>query len=162
MSSQLFLCLFVSAFCFNDSFSQSKKEVKDNKIKSTTEDVTATENGKEITYKDSYITYDKNGNITEQTEYNKDGTIKNKLSMKYDNFKNKIEEIEYEGNTIKQKRQFSYNTNGDKTVEVTFDAAGKLLKKEIYFYNNKGLRTEKKTYGSSNTLVETHKYTYQQ
>ena len=142
-------------------FSQSKKEVKDNNIKSTTENITATEGGKEINYKDSYIAYDKNGNITEQTEYNKDGSVKNKLTMKYDSFKNKTEELEYEGNNLKQKRQFSYNSNGDKTVELTLDVAGKLLKKEMYTYNNKGLRTEKKVYNSTNALVETHVYTYQ-
>lgn len=59
--------IFIS--CFSQLFSQSQKEVKENKIKSTAENVTAIENGKETTYKDSYIVYDKNGNITEQTEY---------------------------------------------------------------------------------------------
>lgn len=160
MKTLIAVCFVLFGASFG--FSQSKKEVKENKIKSTTENVTAVENGKETAYKESYIAFDKNGNITEQTEYNKDGTVKSKLTMKYDNFKNKTEELEYEGNILKQKRQFSYNNNGDKTVELTLDGSGKLLKKETYTYNKQGLRTEKKIYNSSNTLIETHTYSYQQ
>ena len=156
------MLFFVVAVSASLLFSQSKKEVKDNKIKSTTETIKATDGIKETAYKDSYIAFDKNGNITEQTEYNPDGSVKNKFTMKYDNFKNKTEEIEYEGSVLKQKRQFSYNANGDKTVELTLDSSGKLLKKETYTYNKQGLRVEKKVYNSANALVETHVYSYQQ
>lgn len=142
--------------------SQSKKEVKENKIKSTLENVTIIENGKEITYKDTYTEFDKNGNIVAQTEYNKDGSVKKKITSKYDSFKNKTEELEYEGNHLVRKRLFSYNGNGEKTLEVTYDGSGKLLKKEVFIYNNKGLRAEKKIYDAANNLIETHKYIYQQ
>lgn len=143
-------------------FAQSKKEVKENKIKSTLESVTIIENGKETTYKDTYTEFDKNGNIIAQTEYNRDGTIKRKVTSKYDSFKNKTEELEYEGNHLVRKRLFSYNGNGEKTLQVTYDGSGKLLKKEVFIYNNKGLRSEKKIYDATNNLIETHKYIYQQ
>lgn len=159
---KFFFSIILSTLVFCSVNAQSKKEVKDNKIKTVTEQVSATEGGKEVQYKDSYTTFDKNGNVTEQTEYNRDGSVKKKLVIKYDSFKNKVEELEYEGAALKQKRLFTYNSNGDKTIEATFDGTGKLIKKETYEYNAKGLRTVKKVYNSANVLTETHTYTYGQ
>ena len=80
---------------------------------------------------------------------------------KYNSEKNKTEEMEYEGSNLGKKHQYSYNSNGDKSLEVIYDAAGKLIKKEVYLYNSKGLKLEKKIYDGNNILIETHKFTYQ-
>ena len=155
LNSGVILCLLYTPF----SFSQSKKEIKEYQIKSTTEIVS--EKGVTAPHKDSYTAFDKNGNITEFTEFNKDGTVKTKQTVKYNSFKNKTEEVDYEGNSIVRKRTYSYNADGEKEVELTYDGKGKIIKKEIFKYNNKGLRSEKKVYDASNTLLETHLYTYQ-
>jgi len=159
------LIMTLLAFCIcSASFSQKKKDIKKDKIKSTTETITKIENGKEVTYKDSYTSFDKNGNIIEEINYNKDGTVKKRHTSRFDDGKNKTEEIEYEGvdgKAIQKKHQYSYNSKGDKILEITYDGAGKLIKKEVYTYNSLGLRDEKKVYDAKNVLIESHKYSYE-
>ena len=154
--------LFFSFIVFSSAlFSQGKKDIKTYKIKATSENVTATEGGKDISFRDSYTAFDKNGNTLEDIQYNKDGTVKKKITTKYDSNKNKTEEVEYDGTGVIKKHLYSYNSKGDKTLEVTYDGSGKLIKKEVYLYNNKGLKVEKKIYDANNTLLETHKFTYE-
>src|SRR5438067_1668002 len=86
--------LFFSLF-FGSAFSQNKKEkkgVKSHRIKTVTEMVTETENGKEVTRKDSYSAYDKDAHVLENENYRKDGTLKHKETAKYDSKGNKLEE----------------------------------------------------------------------
>ena len=60
------LCfLFISVFFISVSIAQSKKEVKKFKIKSSTETLTETKDGKEKTFNESFQRFDKNGNVTE-------------------------------------------------------------------------------------------------
>lgn len=144
------------------SFSQSKKDVKEHEIKSVSETVLVNDGSK---YKDSYTVFDKSGNMIEEILYNPDGTVKKRHTMKYDKLtgKNKMEEVEYEGKdgmTISKKHLWTYNLDNDKTQELTYDASGKLIRKEIYIYSNKGLKVEKKIFDGTNVLLETHKFEY--
>ena len=148
-----------------EAFAQSKKDVKENDIKSSTENTTVVENGKETFYKDTYTAFDKSGNMIEEIIYNPDGTVKKRHTMKYDKLsgKNKMEEVEYEGKDgliISKKHTWTYNLDNDKTQELTYDGSGKLIRKEIYTYSNKGLKVEKKIYDGNNVLLETHKFSY--
>ncbi|MBL7936639.1 MAG: hypothetical protein JNM51_12610, partial [Bacteroidia bacterium] len=63
------------------SFSQSKKDIKKNKIATIV--VTETANGKTID--DSKVSYDVNGEIIEKSEYLKDGTLKKTVKYKLNN-----------------------------------------------------------------------------
>ncbi len=146
---------------------QSRKNLKELKVKNCTENTTIYEGGKEtVTYKSGFRTFDKEGNTIEDTEYNQDGTVKRKETAKYAG-KEKIEEVVDErgdkeagspGKTYK-KTTYKYNADGDKTEEVEYDAAGSVIKKTTYTYNkNKdkqfevvydgtGRQTKKTVYG---------------
>lgn len=171
-NSLTFISLFLLTF-FGTGFSQSKKEIKKNKILSVTEWTIKMEDGKEITYKESYTAYDKNGNVTENTEYNKDGSIKKKETAVYDNLKGKIvQETKYEDKTkisvnkddkqkdFFKKTVYKYNANNDKTEEQEFDSTNKLTKKKQYSYNSKGERILETTYDGENKLLKKTVYTY--
>jgi hypothetical protein len=140
---------------------QSKKDIRENKIGSETSTITLTENGKEVTYKDTYTVYDKNGNVTEQTEYNKEGTIKRKETNKYNANKDKTEEVVYDGkDNTTRKTTYFYNSNGQKIGEIEYDGSGKIIKQSMITYNADGFKTEKKTYDANKKLISTKKFTY--
>jgi hypothetical protein len=185
---------FILFFFTFSVYSQSKKEKKAIKtwgIKSVTEMVTENVNGKEIIRKDSYTTYDKNGDITYNEEYRKDGTLKHKESEKYDskgnkleetvfdiaearsekNIKktykydseeNKIEENEFDENgKLLKKTQYTYNSTGEKVSEVEYNGLGKVSKKTVYAYDSKGLKAIKKEYDANNQVLSTKTYQYE-
>jgi hypothetical protein len=140
---------------------QSKKDIRENKIVSETSTISITENGKEIIYKDSFTVYDKQGNIIEQTDYNKEGGIKRKETNKYNANKDKTEEVVFDGKdktTIKT--TFFYNSNDQKIGEIEYDGTGKILKQSMITYNANGFKTEKKTYDANKKLISIKKFTY--
>ncbi|MDD5571342.1 MAG: hypothetical protein PHD97_09350 [Bacteroidales bacterium] len=140
---------------------QGKKDIKTYKVSSETSYITVNENGKEVTYKDSYTAYDKDGKVTEQTEFYKDGTIKRKETNKYDSQKNKIEEVIYDGkDKTTTKTTYTYNANKDRIGEIEYDNKGNILKQSVIVYNSKGFKTEKKTYNAGKQLIAIKKYTY--
>jgi hypothetical protein len=188
--------IFLLTFSFllaSSAFAQSRKQIKELKIKSETETTILYKDGKEtVTYKSEYSTFDKEGNTLTQIEYNQDGSVKRKETNKYagkekseeiiehpgsssDNDQkkykrttwkfnssgDKTEEVEYDaaGNVTK-KTTYAYNAKGNRLFEVEYDGAGKMIKKTAYSYDNKGLRTEKKVYGPGDVLEKHVKYTY--
>lgn len=195
MNRSLFLIAFSFIFSFGLS-AQSKKQIKELKIKSATETVVLYKDGKETaTYKSDYSTFDKDGNTLTEIQYNQDGSVQRKETNKYIG-KNKVEEIvehpsgsssddnspakkykkttwkyntngdkteeaEYDaaGNLTK-KTTFAYNAKGDKLFEMEYDGAGKMTKKIAYSYDKNGLRTEKKIYAPGDVLEKYIKYTY--
>src|SRR5574337_897378 len=115
---------------------QSKKQIKELTIKSVTETVTKYRDGKETaTYKATYKTFDKDGNTTLDIQYNENGTVRKKQTTKYDG-KDKIEEVtennggdaddeDNDNNDAAKKYKkitWKYNSAGDKTEEVDYDA----------------------------------------
>ena len=185
--------IIIVFFAFNTN-AQSKKEKKAIKtwgIKSITEFVTETVNGKETTRKDSYKTFDKNANVTYSEEYFKDGRLKHKETNKYDskgntieesifdaadshplrNYKrtykfdseeNKIEETEYDENgKLVKKTQNTYNSGNEKVSETEYDSEGKIIKTTSYTYDSKGLRSSKTEYDSNNQVISKRLYKYE-
>ena len=148
---------------------QSKKEKKAIKtygIRSITENVTETINGKEVTRKDAYTAYDKNTNMTVKEDYRKDGTLKHKETAKYDSKGNKLEETIFDAaetqlNSEKNlKHSCKYDSDDNKTEETEYDAAGKLIHKQQYSYNNKGDKTLEVEYDASGKLTKKVVYIY--
>jgi len=158
---KIYIFVLVLIISVNFLSAQSKKDIRNNKIESETATITYTENGKDITFKDSYTVYDKNGNVIEQTEYNRDGNIKSKTINKYDSNKNKIESIEYNDKTKTSiKTAYIYNKNDQKVMEIEYDTNGKITRQSAYLYNNKGFKTEKRTVDENKKLVAIKKYIY--
>ena len=163
-----FLSLFTVFFIASSLFAQSKKQIKELKIKSVTEVSIIYKDGKEVSnYKSEYSTFDKEGNTTSQIEYNVDGTVKRKESTKYAG-KEKIEEIieHPNGNSDnspqkKYKRTtWKFNSAGDKIEEVEYDASGNVLKKITCVYNAKGERVFEMEYDGTGKLLKKSAYSY--
>jgi hypothetical protein len=94
-------------------FSQSKKEIKKYNIKSCTVNVTVPDSstGKEKTFTDSYIAYDKSGQVIEEKENDRSGKFR-----KYESHK--------------------YNKNNDETEWIVYDESGNILRKTVTEYNS--------------------------
>jgi hypothetical protein len=162
-------CLFTLAFLFF-SFAlaaQSKKQIKELKIKSMTEMTTVYRDGKEAaTYKSEYKTFDKEGNTTLEIQYNENGTIKKKTSTVYTG-KGKSEEV-VEDNTSNsdnadkkyKKTTWKYNSNGDKVEEIEYDAAGNITKKTTIVYGKNGDKLIEIEYDGSGRLLKKISYGY--
>jgi len=159
----LFFLILIKPFLL---FSQSKKEVKNYKIKSLTEWITITENGKEIKYKDSFISWDKNGNITEKTDYNRDGTIKKKETAVFDSNGNKIGETLFDLKTPadkidkNEKFTYKYDMEDNKIEEVEYDGSGKVLTKKLSSYNSYNQKTVEVTYDGNGKITKKSVYLY--
>lgn len=145
---------------------QSKKEIKELKIKSCTETTVLYEGGKELSsYKSGFRTFDKDGNTTEDTEFNENGTVKRKELTKYSG-KNKVEEVIENHSTgddspkSYKKTTFKYNADGDKTEEVEYDAKGNVVKKTTYAYNKNKDKQFEMVYDGSGKLVKKTAYGY--
>lgn len=152
----LFFVLFHSVVC-----AQSKKEIRNNNIASETTYITVVENGKQIKYKDSYVTYNTAGEKTEDVEYGKDGKVKNRKIYKYNSEGKLTEESEYSAKSGKTKvYKYTYDEKGNKLSETEYDSSGKMVQKYVYTYDEKGFKSERKTYNASNKLVAVKTYVY--
>jgi hypothetical protein len=142
-------------------FSQSKKDIKANKIKSTTVEKTEQKDGVTVTYKETYEEYDKNGNTIVKIEYNKAGEIKTKENLKYDGFGNVIEKSEFDKKSGKtEKTTYKYDANGEKTEEIAYASDGTIKSKQVFVKDSKGMKKEAKEYNSKGELRWSKKYTY--
>jgi hypothetical protein len=142
-------------------FTQSKSEIKANKIKSRTTERTEQKDGVTVTYKEFYEEYDKNGNTVLKQEFNKSGELKSKETCKYDSFGNLTEKTDYEkksGKTVKT--VYKYDSKGEKTEETETDSEGNILSRQVYTSDNKGMRKEAKEYNSKGELRWVKKYAY--
>ena len=71
----IFLIIAISTIA-GSLLAQSKKDLKNNKVKSFKEVETIVENGKEMTHNIIFQRMDGDGNITEEIDYDKDGKVK--------------------------------------------------------------------------------------
>jgi len=167
---------------------QSKKELKENKIKSATEWNIKYENGKAVTYKAVYEEFDKYGHSTLKIEYDPGGVVLTKMTSKYDSYKNKVVETEYDAlkkkdvkrvsrynafndkteeseynssGVLQKKTTFTYNAAGDKSSEIIYDGSGALLKKTTYTYNTKKMKTGRQTVDKNNIPESGKKWEYE-
>lgn len=188
MKRILFLIVLIVPVLCGTAFSQSKKDIKKNKIKSVKVTNTVIKDGKDQTLNESFqrfdasaevieeINYDddggikshftytlnKNGDKTEEISYQADGKIKKKKTIKYDANGDKIEEIHTDANgTFIDKDVFTYNANGDRTTEITLDSKNSVIHKVILLYDNKGMKVSRKSYDAKGNLESEKKYVYE-
>jgi hypothetical protein len=168
MNSKIIFSLLFVCMIWSSVFAQSKKKILKYKLKSITEYVTLHENGKELTYKESYILYNSDGKVLEETNTNRDGSIRKKETFKYDAGNNKTEATIYHKKEaltdkveIENKRiTFKYNANEEKTEEVEYDSNNKVTKKSIYTYNLQGEKSCEMCYDGEGKLKNKINYTY--
>jgi antitoxin component YwqK of YwqJK toxin-antitoxin module len=151
------------------SYAQSKKLIKELKVKNCTETTTLYENGKESTFKSGYKVFDKDGNTIENTEYNTDGSVKRKETTKYSG-KNKTEEIVDDrgdkesdassGGKKYKKTTWKYDKDGDEIEQVDYDEKGNVLKKTTYAYNKNKDKLYEVVYDGKGTLIKKIAYGY--
>jgi hypothetical protein len=175
-------------FCSN-TFSQSKKQIKNLRIKTITETTTLWNKGKTNTYISSFTAYSKGNKPTNKSEFKMDGSIIKKETATYDSNGNKIEESFYELNDISKKsfkittkydfqgnktedvkcdgagnfmrkQKFVYDNFDNKIQELIFDVDDKLLRKVIYIYDSDGLKIKRQEFNEKNELVSERKYQY--
>ncbi len=143
-------------FCFIGQ-AQKKKEIKKAGIKT----ITTTETHGTKVFTDSKVTYDANGNILEEVNYDKEGNLKGTKKYKYNKDGDAIEETEYdEKNVIKEIKMTKYNSSGEKSEEQYLDKDRKQFKKYVYSFDMKGFKLERKHYDANNVLISTKKYVY--
>ena len=142
-------------------YSQSKKKIREHKIISETTYNSKVIDGKEVSIKDSYVVYDKNGNVVEETEYNKEGKVKKTEKTVYNANKDKIEEATYDANgKLKSKTAYAYNASGEKVGEIEYDEAGKIIRQTLTVFDAKGFKIEKRVFDSNKKLLYVKKYVY--
>jgi len=148
----LFLCL-----CFFGVPAQKKKEIKKYGIRT----VTSTKTLGAKTIKDEKLSYDKNGQLTEEIKYGEEGEVVSVTRYRYNAEGDVVEEAEYDGkNSLVEKKTIKYNVLLQKSEELVTGKDGNQIKKITYSYDAKGLRAEKKTYDANNVLVTTKKIVY--
>ncbi len=182
--------IIVLSICFllvGSVWGQSKKEIKNNKIKSTTIWETKYEEGKPVTYKSSYQEYDRDGHCILNIEYSPTKVVLRKQTARYDANKNKIEETEFDllkkkntrrtskfnafkdkteeveydnSGVILQKITYSYDGDGNRVMETVFDPLGKIIRKSLFAYNGQNLKVTKETVSGTNTPISGKKWEY--
>jgi hypothetical protein len=115
-------------------FSQKKKSIQANQIKSTTvyQEDYEKNNGRSV--KEFYTKFDESGNIIEEIEYDDYGKEKNHTLYEYDENDNKIKEISLSPKGAKEKViEYKYN-EGFKTEKIVYLPNGKIKSKKKYVY----------------------------
>lgn len=121
------------------------------------------ERNADSTYKkyDNYV-FNKHSDVVEHQEYDKNGRLILKTISTYDNLKDKTEESTYDStNTLIERVRFKYNNFGQKEEELTLYRDDKLKKKTIYKYDSHGSVVERSSYNEKGELIFCRKYTYQ-
>ncbi len=182
-----FLLLLSGAiFISGNSIAQSRKMIRELRVKTVFFEQVDYKNGNAETFKKTFSNYDKHGNLLLEIEYDADSILKNKETYvynrwnapvehsefdstgklikktitSYDSFHDKLNELVYnETNSLVEKTDFNYNAMGQKTEEVTY-TGDKLKRKVTYQYDKKGSLTERTVYKGSGEIISTKKYWY--
>ena len=128
------LMVALTFICVSGLWAQNKKTVKEIGVSYRTEWKYKYDDGEELKYKESEVSFDKRGNVLMEKTYDEDGKILSHMEYKYDENDNVI-------------------------VETTFNNRGKLSKREEYKYQG-NLKTEKKTFDADGTLKSKKVYEY--
>lgn len=135
--------------------------------------------------------FNQQGYVTEESNFNLDGSLKEKTIIKYDERGNKLELLEYNSEGELNVRQLYEIDERDNMIELRFNASGtsldsvlvnkfiydendneierhryypngSLFIKRIYKYDDKGNCIEAKGYNAEGDIVETYTYKYDQ
>ncbi len=142
-------------------FMPGRKEIAHLKISSKTSHESFYQENELKTYKERFTRFDKSGEITEDIQYKKDGTIKSKENFTYNSLGDKTEKWEFKSNDgLTQRTSYSYDALGRKVAENEYDANGLLQKKTSFSYDKKGFLLEKRISNPQGELLSHEKYTY--
>lgn len=157
MKLKLLGILILSCICGLSTSAQKRKELKKYHVKTITE--TRTEEGKTIVEEKNVI--DKNGNLIEKINYNKEGLVKSTFKYAYNASDDVVMEEEFGSDgKLKERKVYIYNGLGEKMEEHIFGSDLKLQKKHVYVYDAKGFKIERKTIDANGQLKATKKYVY--
>ncbi len=118
----------------NSLFAQSEKTIRNHNIKSqTVYEYFVAEGIKEPQVEKSEL-YDRQGNVIELKEYNKDGLLDKWQKYTYDEFNNKVEEISYDAKGKIEERIVWVYKNDLVTEKLYYDQKDRLVKKKEYKY----------------------------
>ncbi len=106
--------------------------------------------------------YDKKGNISEIIEHNTDGSIAYRKFFKYIINENVIIRKEYINKNLENWFLNEYNDQGNRIMEIWYDADSTLVLKETYKYDNRGFEIQRSVSNSIDSLQEIKKFNYNQ
>jgi antitoxin component YwqK of YwqJK toxin-antitoxin module len=130
---KLILLLIVSTFAMT-SFSQSKTKVKEQGVKSNTVWDYDYSSGKEVKKIESVTKFNTDGLVTESSDYDKNGKLKERIVYTYNSNDDVIEEKYFDANS-KPSKTIKYTYNGKlKLTREKYDGSGKLESKKVYNY----------------------------
>lgn len=183
---RLFLFILLSLSAAFNCYSQSKKDIRKNKVASQKVVIVTVVEGKESMMDESFERYDSEGNVLEEIDYDEgkmksrvvaaysksgekteeqvysaDNSLKKKKTWQYDVNGNQIEESRFDGSgKLVEREQWEYNPAGERIRETVYDNEGKVIKKAVIDYDNKGLRVSRKVYDSKGVMVVEKRYIY--
>lgn len=156
MIKKMVLLLFAIGFSCG-LMAQNKKTIAKYGINVMLE--TVTEEGR--TVNDLKKIFNKEGEVTQEINYDKTGAVKDITSYTFDKSGNCILETVTENEKVVERKIIKYDLSDEKTEELIYDNENKLEKRNLYFYNAKGLKIEKRTLDSSGKVISSHKFIYQ-
>lgn len=131
---QKIIIITVLAFLSIAAQAQSKAQIKENNIKSTTVVEYDYSGGRESERKLSYERFNTRGQVIEFIDYDKTGKQKERIEYDYNDYNDCVEERFFNENN-KLERVYKYTYNGElKQTKERYDARGKLIWKKVYMY----------------------------
>ncbi len=129
-----FICILFVGGIFVHSYGQSKGQIRDLGIKSTTVFEYDYSNGKGGKRIESVKKFNNHGDVIEFIDYDKSGEQKERIVYKYNENFDIIEEIYYD-DANKPKKTYKYTYNGRlKKTREKYDSNNNLLWKKEYVY----------------------------
>lgn len=107
------------------------------------------------------IKYGSNGEISQRSRYNADGSLYSRYMYTYDSNKRLIRETVYSSDgSLLYKTNYTYGSNGKLSTEICYDSDGSMSLKRTYVYDAYKNLTRFTTYESngSKTYEETYSY----
>lgn len=129
-----FIVITISILFSLCGYSQTKSQIKEKNIASTTVWKYDFSSGKELKIKESFTRFNAKGLVVEEIDYNKEGDQKERLEYKYDELKNKIEEKVFDKNDKLLKTNKYIYKDELKMVKEVYNNKGKLVSKKVYVY----------------------------
>ena len=138
-----------------------KYEYKYDKDGNITETSSYDKDGKLRLYSSNKYKYDKDGNMTEEASCNKDGELRNKTKYKYDEEGNLTEEDLYnKDGELRNKTKYKYDEDGNLIEDIHYTKDGKLWYKTKYKYDKDSNLTESNQYNKVGDLEYKNEYKY--